>query len=108
DTEIDPLDPPKQLTFETTDHDAVRAAGSETVAVQVAVQPWSSVTVNVYVPAASPDWIPVPEYGAVPPEAETDIDPLLPPAQLTFEATEHDAESAAGSVTVAVHVAVQP
>ena len=42
-----------------------------------AVQPWASVTVKVYVPAALLK-VPVPVYGAVPPVAETTMLPLPP------------------------------
>jgi len=75
---------------------------------QVAVQPFASVTVNVCVPAVKPLCIPVPLYGAVPPDADTDADPLLPPLQFTFDTTEHVALSAVGSVIVTLQFAVQP
>ena len=51
---------------------------------------------------------PVPEYGAVPPDADTEADPSFPPLQLTFDTTEHVALRAVGSVIVTVQVAVQP
>ncbi len=44
-TEADPSVPPLQVTFETTEHVATNAAGSEIVTEQEAVQPFASVTV---------------------------------------------------------------
>ena len=43
----------------------------------------------VYVPAASPDCNPVPEYGGVPPFADTEADPSDPPKQVTSLTSEH-------------------
>ena len=51
---------------------------------------------------------PVPEYGAVPPDADTEADPSFPPLQLTFDTTEQVADNAAGCVIVTLQEAVQP
>ena len=48
---IEPFVPPLQLTFTFVDV-AVNAAGEVTFAVKTSVQPFASVTVAVYVPAA--------------------------------------------------------
>ena len=53
------------------------------VALQVAVHPFASVTVKVYVPSARPVVDGLIVYGPVPPLPTTDADPLDPPRQLT-------------------------
>ena len=63
-TEADPFVPPLQATF-VCDVPTVNAAGCVTVYDLVAVHPLASVTVTVYVPAASPVAVaPVPPDGA--------------------------------------------
>ena len=59
-------------------------------------------------PAVNPVKVPVPLYGAVPPLAETEAEPLEPPLQDTFVTTEPLADKAVGSVMVTEVVAVQP
>ena len=51
----DPLLPPLQLTFVWDEMLAVTAVGSVMVTVSVSSQPFASVTVTVYVPAARLD-----------------------------------------------------
>ena len=53
-TEADPSEPPLQDTFETTEQVATNTAGSVMVTEQVAVQPFASVTVILFVPATAP------------------------------------------------------
>ncbi len=72
------------------------------------MQPFASVTVRVCVPAESPAIRPVPEYGAVPPEALTEADPSEPPLQVTSETKVQVATMTAGSVIVTEQEAVQP
>ena len=52
--------------------------------------------------------VPVPLYGEVPPLAVTDVDPLLPPLQLTFDTIEQVAINCDGSLTVIDCVAEHP
>lgn len=56
----------------------------EIVTEQLAVHPFASVTVYVYVPGASPANEPVPLYGAVPPEALTLAEPSAEAGQEAF------------------------
>ncbi len=72
------------------------------------MQPFASVTVRVCVPAERPVIRPVPEYGAVPPEALTEADPSAPPLQVTSETKVQDASRTVGSVIVTEQEAVQP
>ena len=76
---------------------AVNTDGSIIVTVVVAVHPLASVIVYVYVPAGSVN-VPVPVYGAVPPDAVTVI-VELPPLHIIPVAVEL-AVSIVGSVTV--------
>ena len=107
-TEAEPSANPLQDTLDTTEQVATSAAGSEIVTEQEAVQPFASVTVYEYVPAARPVKVPSPEYGAVPPEALTEAEPSVPPLQETFESTEHDATSDDGCVMTTELLAVHP
>ena len=75
------------------------------VAVVVAVQPCESVTVNVNVPAVL-EKVPVPVYGAVPPEAVI-VTVELPPLH-AIAVCDSDATSGAGCVIVAVTDPVHP
>ena len=72
------------------------ASATATTISSFPVHPLSSVTVTVYVPSVNPVWSssdgdkPLPSavvheyvYGAVPPETEISIAPLLSPAQIT-------------------------
>jgi hypothetical protein len=95
--------------------DAATGVGCVIVYVRVMVQPFASVTVTVYVPAARPvAEEPVPPlgaheyvYGAVPPEATTVAEPVVPPLQSTFTC-EPVVASAGGCVMLNVLVVVQP
>lgn len=95
---------------------AVNAEGCVIVAVTVAVLPFESLTVKVYVPADKPLimlplTVPAEElnvYGLTPPTALTTTLPLLPPLMLTFVWDVTLAVNAAGCVIVAVTVVVQP
>jgi hypothetical protein len=88
--------------------EAESADGSVMVTEQVAVQPLSSVTVKVYVPAERPLVDGDTVYGAVPPVAVTEAEPSEPPKHDTLDTTEQLATSSAGSVIVTVQLAVQP
>jgi hypothetical protein len=94
---------------------AVIAVGCVTVIVRVITQPFASVIVQVYVPAARPVAVaPVPPEGAheyvyvgVPPEAVTDAVPVEPPLQSTG-VVEVVAVTAVGCVMLNVLVITQP
>ena len=76
---------------------------------QVEVHPNASVTVNVCKPAPNPAIVPVPVYGAVPPETVTLIDPSLAPTQVALLTILHDAVMAGETFTTPVDAdAVQP
>lgn len=86
----DPLDIPLQLTLVPLML-AVTTVGWVTTAVAVAVQAMASVAVTVYVPAVSPEMVALVALVLqtkvmvpVPPVAEAEADPLLPPLQLTL------------------------
>src|SRR5437764_652762 len=87
------------------DEVAVRPDGWVTSPVVVAVQPWASVTVKLYVPAGLLN-VPVPVYGAVPPLALTVTVELPPLARMGV--ADEAAVSADGWVMSPVVVAVQP
>ncbi len=61
--------PPLQA-IAVADEEDTTAVGSVTVPVVVELHPFSSVTVKLYAPALTVN-VPVPKYGAVPPEAVT-------------------------------------
>jgi hypothetical protein len=79
--------------------------GSVTVNVVVAVHPLASVIVYVYVPAGSVN-VPVPVYGAVPPDAVTVIVELPPLHNIAVAVAV--VVNTDGSVIVTVVVAVHP
>jgi hypothetical protein len=83
----------------------VSAGGSVMVSCASALQPFASVTVNVYVPAAFVK-VPVPVYGADPPVAET-VTVEVPPLQAIGVALAVTTIGG-GPVTVTDVVAVQP
>ena len=92
---------------------ADNAVGSVTVALDVVVHPFTSVTVAVYVPAVKPVMLAVVAallhtkvYGVVPPAPLAVADPLLPPLQLMFVFTTELAVNAEGSVMVTLDVVV--
>ena len=85
--------------------DASITAGSVTVPVVVELHPFSSVTVKLYAPALTVN-VPVPKYGAVPPEAVT-VTVVVPPLQDIVAALD-DATNTAGSDTVPVVVDEHP
>ena len=89
------------------DADAAKGAGCVIVEEHWDVQPFASVTVYVYVPAVSPVTGPTPVYGGVPPLAETAIDPLFPPAQLTLLVVLQDATRTGGCPMLNAPDAVQ-
>ena len=97
-------EPPLQ-SIAVADDKATNAVGSVIVIVVVDVQPFASVTVYVYVPAVSEN-DPVPEYGAVPPVADTVTvdEPLLQ----SIAVADEEATNAVGSVIVIEVVEVQP
>jgi hypothetical protein len=78
-TEASPSVPPKHDTCDTTEQLAISSEGSVIVTEHVAVQPLSSVTVKVYVPAERPVADGETVYGAVPPVAVTEAEPSEPP-----------------------------
>lgn len=96
--------------------DAASAGGSVNVTDAVVMQPFASVTVTVYDPAISAVAVaPVPpagaheyEYGAVPPEAVTVAEPLLPPKQRMFAELVIVAPGPPVFATFAVAVVVHP
>jgi hypothetical protein len=85
--------------------DASITAGSDTVPVVVELHPFSSVTVKLYAPALTVN-VPVPKYGAVPPEAVT-VTVVVPPLQDIVPALD-EATNTAGSDTVPVVVELHP
>ena len=80
-------------------------AGSVTVMLVVAVHPFASVTVYVYVPAVTVK-SPVPVYGPVPPVADTVTVDEPPLHEIGVD--DELATNTAGSVTVMLVVAVHP
>jgi len=84
---------------------AVRSGGLVRLIVAVAVHPLVSVTRNEYVPAERVN-VPVPEYGVVPPEADT-VTVVVPPLQ-RIGGAEADAVRSGGLTMLMVAVAVQP
>lgn len=91
-------------------------AGSVMLNVCVATQPFASVTVAVYVPAARPLAVAaVPplgdqayEYAGVPPVTVTVAEPVLPPLQATFVCAPVLASAEAGCVMLKVCEERQP
>jgi Ni,Fe-hydrogenase III component G len=109
---IAPVDPPLQATF-VTDVERFKAVACVIVALVVAVQRFASVTVTVYVPAATPDkscelapLLQLYVYPAVPPLTVKSIAPVDPPLQATL-VTDVERFNAVGCVIVALVVAVQ-
>jgi hypothetical protein len=98
--------PPLQLMGVVTLAEALSDAGWFTVTLALLLQPFASVMVKEYVPAARVK-VPVPVYGAVPPAAET-VTVALPPLQLMGVVTEAVAINPVGSDKVAVALAVHP
>ncbi len=98
--------PPLQLMGVVTLAEALSEAGWFTVTLAVLLQPFASVMVKEYVPAARVKE-PVPVYGAVPPAAET-VTVALPPLQLMGVVTLAEALSDAGWFTVTLAVLLQP
>jgi len=84
--------------------EAISSGGSVMVTEVVSVQPFTSVTVKMYVPAVRLN-VPVPVYGVVPPVAVT-VTVELPPKQRIGVAFD-EAISSGGSVTVTEAVPVQ-
>ena len=81
----------------------------------VAVQPFPSVAVTVYVPAASPEMDvlvdPVDhkyDKPPVPPDADAEAVPSESPLQLMLLSTTDEATKTAGSVIVELELSVQP
>ena len=110
-----PSNRPLQVTLESTCEAATKTVGSVTVDELVEVQPFASVTVTVYVPAATPvidavvavfDHAYV--YGDVPPVADAVAPPSDNPLQVMVESTCEAATNTVGSVTVDELVEVQP
>jgi len=97
-------EPPLQ-SIAVADDEATNAVGSVIVIVVEEVQPSASVTVYEYVPAVSVN-DPVPEYGAVPPVADT-VTVEFPPLQ-KIAVADDEATNAVGSVIVIVVEEVQP
>jgi hypothetical protein len=91
-------------THADAEDDATSGVGWVIVADVVAVQPLASVTVNVNVPAVL-EKVPVPEYGAVPPDALM-VTIELPPLHAIFVWV-CEATGGVGCVTVALVEAVQ-
>ena len=96
--------PPLQDIVAALD-EATNTAGSDTVPVVVELHPFSSVTVKLYAPALTVN-VPVPLYGAVPPEAVT-VTVVVPPKQDIVPALD-EATNTAGSDTVPVVVELHP
>ena len=96
--------PPLQDIVPALD-EATNTAGSDTVPVVVELHPFSSVTVKLYAPALTVN-VPVPKYGAVPPEAVT-VTVVVPPLQDIVPALD-EATNTAGSDTVPVVVELHP
>src|SRR3989442_1404118 len=95
------------------------AAGWAIVTPVLALQPWASVTVTLYVPAHVPGagpgtgWVGPRgphrwRWGDAPPPPVGSIARLLPPLQLTSVWVALSASAAAGWPTVTLRVAVQP
>jgi hypothetical protein len=110
-----PLLTPAQVAFTLVAVADSATAGSVMIAVAVLIHPFASVTVTVYVPAAKPVAVAVVcaglefhayEYGAVPPAALTVAEPVVPFLQSTLVLAVMAEVKTAGSVTVAVAVAV--
>ena len=74
----------------------------------VAVHPFASVTVNVYVPAAKPVCDGVTVNVPEPPDPVITTEPVEPPLQETFTLLVNVAVTAVGSVTVILVVAAHP
>ncbi len=110
-----PLERPKQATLLSTLTVDIITLGSVTVDVVVTVHPFASVTVTIYVPAATPiidavvaELLHAYVYGEVPPVADAVAPPSEPPLQETSASTTEEATNDVGSVIVEVVVAVQP
>ena len=87
------------------DDEATNILGAVTVMVVFFEQPWESVTVYVYVPAPTVNE-PVPEYGAVPPLADT-VTVAVPPLH-AIAVADDEATNKLGAVTVIVVLVEQP
>ena len=98
------VDVPPLQSIGVADDDATTAVGSVIVIVVDAEQLFASVTVNEYVPAVLVN-VPVPEYGAVPPVADT-VTVAEPPLH-TIADDDDDAITGVVSVTTTEAVAVQ-
>lgn len=98
------VDPPLQAMEPGVD-DALTTAGSATVTDVVVEQLFASVIVNVYDPAVRVKE-PVPEYGAVPPVADTTT--VVDPPLHAIVPLEVEAASEAGGVMVPLVAAEHP
>jgi hypothetical protein len=115
-TEAAPFEPPKQLTLVCAEAVIEIADGAVIVNACVVVQLLASVTVTVYVPAASPVAVAaVPPVGVqtyvyvpVPPVPLTVAVPFDPLSQETFVCAAAVATKAVGCVTVKLCEAVHP
>jgi hypothetical protein len=115
----DPLFAPLQETFVWETEETEIAVGCVIFIVLVPVHPLPSVTVHVHDPAVRPETLVVPspvgfpgvqlyDKLPVPPDADTEADPLFPPLQ---DGGEMDAVStliAGGCVIVIACIVVQP
>jgi len=109
------LAPPKQLTLDEDETEAVSTAGCVIEKVEVALQEFASVACTVYVPAASvlmllpvvPEGSHVNVYPGVPPKPVAVAVPSVPPLQLTSVVTAFTA-TGVGCVTVVVSAEGHP
>ena len=104
---IVPSAAPLQLTFVELAN-TVTAIGCVIITLVVAVHPFESATVNVYVPAAKPVCDGVTVNVPVPPDPVITTEPVEPPLQETFTLLVNVAVTAVGSVTVILVVAAHP
>jgi hypothetical protein len=115
DTVAAPLLPPLHDTLVCDDNVETNAVGCVNVATFVLVHALASVMIQVYVPAAKPVAVAaVPPDGAheyvypgVPPVADTDAAPLLPPLHAKFVCDDNVEINAVGCVKVTVFVVEQ-
>ena len=121
-TRISPVEAPLQSTFCWLINWIFNTAGCSISIVWIAVQLNASVTVTMYVPAASPvtvfglavvlAWVTVPVhaklYGAVPPEAVTDALPSLISLQVSSTSVVTERVRRFGSLISNDPLAVQP
>jgi len=80
----DPVEVPKQITFVPAMLALSAATGCVIVAFTCAVHPFSSVTVNVYVPSDKPVCAGITVNVPVPPALVITTEPFEPPLQETF------------------------